>query len=101
MHELEPRFNQIGFFIAAEVACILEDSPGECAVAPTLETEFVQSAHKRRAVSRVDPVLDLDQNWPAIVIDLLAGFGETPMLGGQKADGPLLQLPSPGEGDRP
>ena len=101
MHELEPRFDQVGFFIAAEVARVLEDSPCERAVAPTLESELVQSSHERGAVFGVDPVLDLDQDRATIVIDLLAGLRQAPMLGGRKVKrGPLLQLPSPGEGNR-
>ena len=101
MHELEPRFDQIGFLIAAEVARVLEDSPCERAVAATLEPEFVQSAQKRDAVLRVDPVFDLDQDRPAIVVDLLAGLRHAPMLGRRKVERrSLLQPPSPGERDR-
>ena len=50
MHELEPRFDQIGFLVAAEVARVLKDSPRKRAVAATLESEFVQSSDERGAV---------------------------------------------------
>src|ERR1700761_8933094 len=82
MHELEPRFDEVGFLIAAFVAGVLEDSPCERAVASTLETKLVQSAHERRAVFGVDPVLDLDQDRSTIVVDLLAGLRQAPVLGG-------------------
>ena len=84
MHELEPRFDQIGFLIAAEVARVLKDSPRERAVAATLESQFVQSSHERGAVFGVDPVLDLDQDGATIVIDFLPGLRQVPMLGGRK-----------------
>src|SRR5690242_4862995 len=47
MHELEPRFDEIGLLIPPEVARVLEDSPRERAIAPALESELVQRAHKR------------------------------------------------------
>src|ERR1700722_7705365 len=60
MHELEPGFDQIGFFVAAEVARVLKDSPCKGAVAAPLESELVQSSHECGAVFEIDRVLDLD-----------------------------------------
>ncbi len=101
VHELQPQLDKVSFLIAPEIAGVLEDSPRERAVAAPFEPEFVQSAHKCNAILGVDPVLDLDQDRPTIVVDLLTGLRQAPMLGGREVQrGSLLQLPSPGEGDR-
>src|SRR3984957_3956786 len=97
MLELEPGFDQIGFLVAAKIARVFKYSPGERAVTATLESELVQSSHERGAVFGIDPVLDLDQDRAAIVVDLLTGFRERPMLGGRQVQRALLQFPSPGE----
>src|SRR5208282_5004938 len=101
MHELEPRLDKVGLLVAAELAGVLENSPRERAVAATLEPELVEGAQECDAVLGVDPVFDLHQDRPAIVIDLLMGVRLAPMLRGRKVKlRALLQLPSPGERDR-
>src|ERR1700683_2469441 len=100
MHEREPRFDQISFLVAAEVARVLKYSPCKRAVAATLESELIQCSDERGAVFGVDPVLDLDEDGATIVVDFLPGFRQAPMLGGRKVKSPSLQLPSPGERNR-
>ena len=95
-HELD----EVGLLVTAELAGVLENSPCERAVAPTLVPELVEGAQERGAVFGVDPVFDLHQDRPAIVIDFLMGLGLAPMLRGRKVKRrALLQRPSPGERD--
>jgi hypothetical protein len=48
MHELEPRLNEVGLFIAAEITGVLEDSPSERAIAATLDPSSSKRARTRR-----------------------------------------------------
>ena len=92
MHELEPQLDEVGLLVAAELAGVLENSPCERAVAATLVPELVEGAQERGAVLGVDPVFDLHQDRPAIVVDLLMGLRLAPMLRRRKVKrGALLQ----------
>ena len=85
MHELEPGFDQISLLEPPELAHILEDAPGEGAVALALLAEFVERAQEPRSVLRIDAILDLDQNRTAIVRNLLGGL--RPAANGETASG--------------
>src|SRR5579863_2573558 len=101
MHEFEPRLDEIGFLVAANIACVLEDSPGERAVAAPLEPELLERAQEGRAVLWVDPIFDLHQDRPATVVDLLKGLRQAPMLGRRKVGrGSSAQPPTPRQGNR-
>ena len=67
MLQFEPGFDQVPLLESAELAHVLEDAPGECAVAPALLAEFVQRPQEPRPVLGIDAVLDLDENRTAII----------------------------------
>ena len=86
MLELEPRFDQVCFLEPPELAHILEDAPGEGAVALAFFAEFVHRAQESRAVLRIDPIFDFDQNRAAIVRDVLGCLRAAPMQGRRQVD---------------
>ncbi len=69
VHELEPRFDQVGFLEPAERRHVLEHAPREGAVAPALLAEVVDRAEKALPILGIDQILDLDQDRSAIVRD--------------------------------
>jgi len=100
VHELKPRFDQVGFLEAAEFGHVLEHAPGERAVAAALLAQIVDGAQKALAILRIDPVLDLDQNRPAVVRDVLDRLWPPVVEGRREIDGlGVVKLPGPGQRD--
>ena len=98
MHELEPRFDQVALLEAPELSHVLENAPGEGAVALPLVAQFVHGAQEALAVLRVDPVLDLDENRALIVGDVLGRLRALPVHRRRQIDdGAFLQFPPRGE----